>query len=90
MCGDVQGKLAEEHVRLENKIEQDVIVSMNQIIDADIPNILKLKKSLNKHVLDKDSINNRYHVNIFMSILCKFLNLSSITIFKIFITSYKT
>lgn len=60
-CGHVEQDLAKEQAEHESKVEQLVSSPLLPILEIELPNIAKLKKNLNRHVLDKDSFSNRYH-----------------------------
>lgn len=60
-CGKAQVALAHEIVDHESKVEQYVSAPLQQIIETDVPNILKHKKNLQKLTLDLDSTKGRYH-----------------------------
>lgn len=42
------------------RIETSVLVPLQQIIDNDVPNIMKQKRYLTRLILDMDSAKNRY------------------------------
>ena len=58
-CGNAEIALANEMAEHENKMESIVSKSFHEIIENDLPNISKLRKTLNKYTLDKDSARNR-------------------------------
>ena len=60
-CGRAQVALANETVEHESKVEQYVAIPLQQILDTDVPNILKHKRNLQKLILDMDSTRTRYH-----------------------------
>ncbi|XP_017878987.1 rho GTPase-activating protein 44-like isoform X2 [Ceratina calcarata] len=60
-CGDAQKQLATELIEHEVKVEQYVASPLQNILDTDVPNILKHKKNLAKLTLDMDSVRTRYH-----------------------------
>lgn len=64
-CGQIEQELAREQAEHESKVEQLVSNPLQPIIENELPNIIKLKRNLNKYMLDKDSIKNRYHVSNF-------------------------
>ena len=59
-CGRVQMSLANETVEHEAKVEQYVAAPLQHILDTDVPNILKHKRNLARHILDMDSARTRY------------------------------
>lgn len=59
-CGDTQIALANEAVEHEAKVEQFVVTPIQQILDTDVPNIVKHKRNLAKLILDMDSAKTRY------------------------------
>ncbi|KAL6443827.1 hypothetical protein ACFW04_001706 [Cataglyphis niger] len=59
-CGRVQMSLANETVEHEAKVEQYVAAPLQHILDTDVPNILKYKRNLARHILDMDSARTRY------------------------------
>lgn len=61
-CGKAEMDLARELADHENKVEQMVTIPVHNVLENDLPNILKHKRTLSKLVLDKDSANNRYQV----------------------------
>lgn len=63
-CAQVELELAKEQADHEVKVEQMVSAPLQTVIDNDLPNIFKLKRNLNKYILDKDSASNRYHVSL--------------------------
>lgn len=65
-CGQIEQELAREQAEHESKVEQLVSNPLQPIIDNELPNVIKLKRNLNKYMLDKDSIKNRYHVSDFV------------------------
>ena len=60
-CGRAQIALANEIVEHESKGEQHVATPLQQILDSDVPNILKHKRNLQRLILDMDSTRTRYH-----------------------------
>lgn len=54
-CSKVQICLANAGVDYESRIEQTVLNKLQQVIDVDMPNIIKQKRLLIKLVLDMDS-----------------------------------
>lgn len=61
-CGQAEQDLAKEQAEHEIKVEQMVSYPLQQVLDNDLPNILKQKRNLNKYILDKDSASSRYNV----------------------------
>lgn len=61
-CGQAEQDLAKEQAEHEIKVEQMVSSPLQAVLDNDLPNILKQKRNLNKHILDKDSASSRYNV----------------------------
>lgn len=61
-CGQAEQDLAKEQAEHEIKVEQMVSSPLQQVLDNDLPNILKQKRNLSKYILDKDSASNRYNV----------------------------
>ena len=59
ICGDCQIDLAKEQVNFETTIETDFIAPLQNIVDVEIPSVIKLRKALNKATLDMDSARNR-------------------------------
>lgn len=59
-CGKSQIALAHEAVEHESKVEQYVAAPLQQILDTDVPNILKHKRNLAKLTLDMDSARTRH------------------------------
>ncbi|KAF2897952.1 hypothetical protein ILUMI_08227 [Ignelater luminosus] len=62
-CAHVELELAKEQADHEVKVEQMVSAPLQNVIENDLPNILKHKRNLNKYILDKDSASNRYHAS---------------------------
>lgn len=62
-CGQAEQDLAKEQAEHEIKVEQMVSSPLQTVLDNDLPNILKQKRNLSKHILDKDSANSRYNVS---------------------------
>ncbi|KAL4240846.1 Rho GTPase-activating protein 17 [Mactra antiquata] len=60
MCGDCQNNLAQRHLNSEFEIEKNVLDPLQAIVETEIPQILKLKKALNKVTLDMDSAKSRH------------------------------
>uniref|UniRef100_A0A8D8ZMI3 Rho GTPase-activating protein 17 n=1 Tax=Cacopsylla melanoneura TaxID=428564 RepID=A0A8D8ZMI3_9HEMI len=60
-CTNLELKLHEVCQTLEEGIEKDIIPNLNIIVDKDLSNVSKLKASLKKFILDKDSAKSRYH-----------------------------
>ncbi|KAI4896790.1 hypothetical protein NFI96_026704 [Prochilodus magdalenae] len=60
MCGDVENKLALEQSQYEVQLEKEILDPLNQLAEVEIPNILKQRKQLAKHVLDYDSAKARH------------------------------
>lgn len=60
----VEHQLAREYADYELKVEELVFTPIHQVVENELPNILKLKHNLKKYCLDKDSASNRYHVSI--------------------------
>lgn len=54
-CSKVQICLANAGVDYESRIEQTVLNKLQQVLEVDVPNILKQKRLLTKLVLDMDS-----------------------------------
>lgn len=61
-CGQAEQDLAKEQAEHEIKVELMVSQPLQQVLDNDLPNILKQKRNLNKYILDKDSASSRYNV----------------------------
>lgn len=61
VCGKAQVDLANETVDHEIQVEQLVAHPLHDILDTDVPNILKQKANLKKAILDMDSLRARYH-----------------------------
>lgn len=53
-CSKVQICLANAGVDYESRIEQTVLNKLQQVLDVDVPNIIKQKRLLTKLVLDMD------------------------------------
>lgn len=53
-CSKVQICLANAGVDYELRIEQTVLNKLQQVLDLDVPNIIKQKRLLTKLVLDMD------------------------------------
>lgn len=54
-CGKLQLCLANAIVEHEIKVESKVVGPLINVCDNDYPNIMKLKRNLNKLILDMDS-----------------------------------
>lgn len=63
-CGQAEQDLAKEQAEHEVKVEQMVSSPLQQVLDNDLPNILKQKRNLSKYILDKDSASSRYNVRL--------------------------
>ncbi|XP_063981616.1 rho GTPase-activating protein 44-like isoform X1 [Diachasmimorpha longicaudata] len=61
VCGRAQVLLASETVDHEAKVEQYVAAPLQQILETDVPNIIKHKRNLARLILDMDSARTRYH-----------------------------
>lgn len=61
-CGKTQVELAHEMIDHEIKIEKMVLSPVQAMVEVEIPNIHKQKRTLSKLNLDKDSAHNRYQV----------------------------
>lgn len=61
LCGDCQINLAKEHVQYEMTVEQDFVAPLQNVVDVDIPSIIKLRKNLNRSTLDMDSAKSRFN-----------------------------
>uniref|UniRef100_A0A0P4VP04 Putative rho gtpase-activating protein 17 n=1 Tax=Rhodnius neglectus TaxID=72488 RepID=A0A0P4VP04_9HEMI len=59
-CGKLQMCLANAIVDHEMRVENNVIVPLNNICENDYPNIVKQKRTLSKLILDMDSAKTRY------------------------------
>ncbi|XP_071442292.1 rho GTPase-activating protein 44-like isoform X2 [Hetaerina americana] len=59
-CGKVETTLAAEVVEHDLRIEQEVLNPIMQILDTEVPNILKHKRNLAKLILDMDSARTRH------------------------------
>ncbi|XP_012268528.2 rho GTPase-activating protein 44-like isoform X2 [Athalia rosae] len=59
-CGKAQIALAQEAVDHESKVEQYVATPLQNILETDVPNILKHKRNLARLTLDMDSARTRY------------------------------
>ncbi|XP_074648090.1 rho GTPase-activating protein 17-like [Tubulanus polymorphus] len=64
ICGDMEGSLGKEVLTHELEVESNVLTPLQNITENDIPNIMKLKKQLNRLVLDMDSARARYHQSL--------------------------
>ncbi|KRT81169.1 hypothetical protein AMK59_5773 [Oryctes borbonicus] len=60
-CATAEHALADEQYQHELKVEQYVGKPLFEVLDKELPNIAKLRRSLAKYVLDKDSAKNRYN-----------------------------
>ncbi|KAI4904307.1 hypothetical protein NFI96_001701 [Prochilodus magdalenae] len=60
VCGEAENRLASELMQHEMQIEKDILDSLNQLAEVDIPNILKQRRQLAKLVLDYDSARARW------------------------------
>lgn len=60
MCGECQSNLASHLLNHDIDVEKEVLTPMQNILDAEIPAINKLKKHLNKATLDMDSLKTRW------------------------------
>uniref|UniRef100_A0A671N2J3 Rho GTPase-activating protein 17 n=1 Tax=Sinocyclocheilus anshuiensis TaxID=1608454 RepID=A0A671N2J3_9TELE len=60
MCGDAENRLASELMQHEMNIEKEILDTLNQLAEVDIPNILKQRRQLAKLVLDYDSARARW------------------------------
>ena len=60
-CGEAQTRLAGERLDYERALEQTVLESsvLQQLLDTDIPNVTKLRKTLAKLTLDMDASRSR-------------------------------
>ncbi|GFO00598.1 rho GTPase-activating protein 17 [Plakobranchus ocellatus] len=61
LCGDCQINLAKEQVQFEMTVEQDFVTPLQNVVDVDIPSIIKLRKNLSKSTLDMDSAKSRFN-----------------------------
>ena len=61
-CGDAQSRLAGERLDYERALEQTVLENsvLQQLLDNDIPNVTKLRKTLAKLTLDMDASRSRW------------------------------
>ncbi|XP_037094190.1 rho GTPase-activating protein 44-like [Pollicipes pollicipes] len=61
-CGEAQTKLAQERLSYEQELEMTVLDNsvLQQLLDTDIPNVTKLRKTLSKLTLDMDATRSRY------------------------------
>ncbi|KAF0308975.1 Rho GTPase-activating protein 44 [Amphibalanus amphitrite] len=61
-CGEAQLRLAGERLDYERALEQTVLENsvLQQLLDTDIPNVTKLRKTLAKLTLDMDASRSRY------------------------------
>lgn len=55
----IQLRLADVCAENDTRMETSVLVPLQQIIDNDIPNVMKQKRNLTKLILDMDSARNR-------------------------------
>ncbi|KAK9745666.1 BAR domain [Popillia japonica] len=60
-CACAEHALADEQYQHELKVELLVGKPLFEVLDKELPNISKLRRSLAKYVLDKDSAKNRYN-----------------------------
>lgn len=58
--GNIELCISEDQAICEGNVENHVMAPVNTILEKDLPNIMKLKKSLSKYILDKDSATNRW------------------------------
>lgn len=68
-CALAEHALADEQYQHESKLEQLVGKPLFDVLDKELPNISKLRRSLAKYVLDKDSAKNRYNSVINMEFI---------------------
>ncbi|KAI1293852.1 Rho GTPase-activating protein 44 [Halotydeus destructor] len=59
---DIQKELTRELLSHELDIERTCLSQLNNLLDNDIPNVLKTKKSLNKAIQDMDNYRSKYQV----------------------------
>ncbi|KAG8236563.1 hypothetical protein J437_LFUL017019 [Ladona fulva] len=59
-CGQVETQLAQEEVDYDLRVEQEVLNPIMQILETEVPNILKHKRNLAKLILDMDSARTRH------------------------------
>lgn len=60
-CACAEYALADEQYQHELKVEQLVGRPLLDVFEKELPNVSKLRRSLAKYVLDKDSAKNRYN-----------------------------
>lgn len=58
----VEQDLSKEYADHEKKVEELVSGRIQGLLESDFSSILKQKRTLTKHILDKDSASNRYNV----------------------------
>ncbi|XP_005096119.2 rho GTPase-activating protein 17 [Aplysia californica] len=61
ICGECQIDLAREQVHFETTVETEFLAPLQNIVDVEIPSIIKFRKALNKSTLDMDSAKNRFN-----------------------------
>ncbi|KAL1452945.1 hypothetical protein WDU94_007127, partial [Cyamophila willieti] len=59
-CTSLELNLAKVCQNLEAGIEEDIIPKLNNIVDKDLTNVIKLKANLKKLILDRDSAKSRH------------------------------
>ncbi|KAG5897372.1 hypothetical protein JTB14_022080 [Gonioctena quinquepunctata] len=60
-CGQVEQQLSRDYADHEMRAEELVYAPLQNMLENELPNILKHKNNLRKYCLDKDSASNRYH-----------------------------
>lgn len=59
-CGDVEKSLAEENAEHDHRVEQHVVTPLQNVLDNEIPSIVKHKRIVTKVCLDMDSAKTRH------------------------------
>lgn len=59
-CGNAEKSLSEENAEHDHRVEQHVITPLQNVLETEIPNIIKQKRNVTKVCLDMDSAKTRY------------------------------
>ncbi|KAL0278553.1 UNVERIFIED_CONTAM: hypothetical protein PYX00_000346 [Menopon gallinae] len=60
-CGQAEKTLAEENAEHDHRVEQHVVIPLQNVLENEIPLIVKHKRNVTKVCLDMDSARARYH-----------------------------
>ncbi|XP_014664593.1 PREDICTED: rho GTPase-activating protein 17-like isoform X2 [Priapulus caudatus] len=64
LCGDAYATLAEGATVAQTTLEDDVLVPLNNVVENDFPNVMKLKKQLEKMTAELDVLKQKWQTSV--------------------------